>query len=416
LKKPLPTISAEKLATAVCRVVNERIDFGHLVDFVARKTVPIHRSSWIYLAGGATLFLFTLQAVTGILLMLYYQPTGDAAHASVARIMTEVPYGWLVRSMHVWGANLFIATALVHFATTLVTRAYRRPRELTWFTGCGLLVTALAAGFSGYLLPWNELSYFATRVGTAIPGTVPLVGKSIVYFLRGGDSVTGETITRFYAAHVMIVPLGLGCLAAVHLMLVQFQGMSMPVSLTESDVCDRKPFFTEFVLLDARVWLVLFGVVVTLSVLLPATVGSKADPLAPAPEGIQPEWYFLFMFKTLKHVPESLGVSLFALLGLFVLAVPLIDRPAAAGRRSPGMTLLFVVLAGYVILFQLLAIIEPGPNLDHTGETLQAETYSLASSLVNLGILWVVIVLAAHYLGRLDALNQAVRQMYQRNP
>jgi cytochrome b6 len=330
--------------------------------------------------------------------------------------MTDVPYGWLVRSLHVWGANLFIATAMVHFATTLVTRAYRRPRELTWFTGCGLLVTALAAGFSGYLLPWNELSYFATRVGTAIPGTVPLVGKSIVHFLRGGDAVTGATITRFYAAHVMIVPLGFGCLAAVHLLLVQFQGMSVPVSLTESDVRDRKPFFTEFVLLDARVWLVLFGVVVTLAVLFPAAVGSEADPLAPAPEGIKPEWYFLFMFKTLKYVSESLGVALFTLLGLFVLAVPLIDRPAATGRRSPRMTLLFVVLAGYVIFFQLLAIMEPGPNSDHTGETLQAETYRLADSLVSLGILWVVIALAAYYLGRLDALNQAVRRMYQPNP
>jgi cytochrome b6 len=144
----------------------------------------VHRHSWIYLLGGAASFLFALQVASGSLLMLYYQPTEAAAYESVRRIASEVPCGWLVRSVHAWGADLFIAVVALHFTVKLFARAYRRPRELTWITGIALLAAALAAGFSGYLLPWNELSYYATLVGTQIPGTVPVVGDAIVHLLR----------------------------------------------------------------------------------------------------------------------------------------------------------------------------------------------------------------------------------------
>ncbi len=219
---------------------------------------------------------------------------------------------------------------------------------------------ALAFGFSGYLLPWNELSYYATLVGTQIPGTVPVVGDSIVHFLRGGDQVTGDTITRFYAVHVMFLPLLIGVVTLVHVALIQMQGMSLPLGMSESDVRDQRPFFAEFLLIDACLWLILLGVIVTLAGLLPAEMGIKADPLKAAPQGIKPEWYFLFMFQTLKHVPETLGVLLFAVLGLFLVLLPLLDRPSSRGQKSSVLSWAFVALLAYAAIFEILAVLAPG--------------------------------------------------------
>ncbi|MFH1264099.1 MAG: cytochrome bc complex cytochrome b subunit, partial [Planctomycetota bacterium] len=338
MKKRLKNLTPELLRAKAVSWFRERIDPGPVIALAAKKTVPIHRHGWIYLLGGAALFLFGLQVATGALLMLYYQPTEAAAHESVQRIMTEVPYGWLVRSVHVWGANLFISVLCLHFLTTLFSGAYRRPRELTWCSGILMLFVALGFGFSGYLLPWNELSYSATRVGTEIPGTAPFVGEFVVQLLRGGEQVTGDTITRFFAAHVMLAPMAFGLLLGVHLVLIQAQGMSLPLGMTEKEVKDDQPFFAEFALTDSCLWLVLFGVIVTLAVLLPGEVGAKADPLKPAPAGIKPEWYFLFMFKTLKLVPETVGVAFFALVTLFLFLLPFLDRKAARGQRSRGFT------------------------------------------------------------------------------
>ncbi len=246
MKKLLRRLEPERLGIAVAAWFRERIDAGPVFRLLDRKTVPTHRHSWIYVLGGAALFLFALQVASGSLLMLYYQPTEAAAHESVRKIATEVPSGWLVRSVHAWSADLFIAIVALHFAVKLFSRAYRKPRELTWITGMLLLAVALAAGFSGYLLPWTELSYYATLVGTQIPGTVPVVGDWIVHFLRGGDQVTGDTITRFYAVHVMFLPLLTGVVILGHVALIQMQGISLPISISALEVRDRRPFFTEW--------------------------------------------------------------------------------------------------------------------------------------------------------------------------
>jgi len=360
LKKRLRKLTAEALRAATAAWFRERIDLGPALALMAKKTVPIHRHSWIYLLGGAALFLLGLQVAGGALLMLYYQPTEAAAYESVQRIMTEVPCGWLVRGVHIWGGHLFIAVACLHFLSVLFTAAYRRPREITWVSGVLLMFFALGSGFSGYLLPWNELSYYATLVGTQIPGTVPFAGEWIVHFLRGGPQVTGDTITRFYAAHVMIVPLTFALVLAVHLIQIQAQGMSLPLGMSEKRVRDNRPFFTEFVLIDACVWLLHLGSVITLAVFLPAELGVKADPLRPAPEGIKPEWYFLFMFETLKHLPERLGVALFALAAVFFLVLPFLDRSAAREKRSAGLTVFVLVLLVCAVVFEMLALFAPG--------------------------------------------------------
>jgi quinol-cytochrome oxidoreductase complex cytochrome b subunit len=337
--------------------LRERLELGPVFGWLRQKTVPVHRHSWIYLLGGAALFLFACQVATGCLLMLYYQPTEAAAHASVRTIVHVVPHGWLVRSLHVWGAHLFIGTTVLHFLSVLFTRAYRKPRELTWVSGMVLLVLTLAFGFSGYLLPWNELSYHATLVGTSIPGVVPGLGNFLTHLLRGGEQVSGETITRFFAAHVAIVPLTFGGVLAIHLLLVQVQGMSLPLGLSPQQVRDRRPFFSEFVLIDAGLWLAILGVLVTLAVFLPAEIGVQADPLKPAPEGIKPEWYFLFMFQTLKWVPETLGVTFYAIAALFLFTVPWCDRNASREQRSPWFTALFLALLAYAVVLETYAVV-----------------------------------------------------------
>jgi cytochrome b6 len=406
LKKLLRRLEPDRLRSAVAAWFRERIAAGPLLRLLDRKTVPSHRHSWIYVLGGAAAFLFALQVASGSLLMLYYQPTEAAAHESVRKIATEVPSGWLVRSIHAWAADLFIAIVALHFAVKLFARGYRKPRELTWITGMLLLVLALAAGFSGYLLPWTELSYYATLVGTQIPGTVPVVGDWIVHFLRGGAQVTGDTITRFYAVHVMFLPLLTGAVILGHLALIQVQGMSLPIGMPAEQVRDRRPFFTEFLLSELCLWLLLFGTIVTLASLLPVGLGVQADPLQAAPAGIKPEWYFLFMFQTLKHVPESLGVFLFAVGGLFLFVLPLLDRKANRGEKSPGLTWLFVLLLAYAVVFEVLALLAPG--VESHSETAARGT-PLAEVLVSLGLLWAVIGFLTYAILQLVRVNTRFR-------
>ena len=411
MKKRFAKLDPLALREGAAAWLGERIELGPLVDVLRKKTVPIHRLSWIYLLGGAALFLFGLQVFSGSLLTLYYQPTEAAAHESVGRITTEVPYGWLIRSVHVWGAHLFLATVGLHLLTVLFTGAYRKPRELTWVSGVVLLFLALGFGFTGYLLPWNDLSYYATLVGTQIAGTLPCVGDLAVHFLRGGDQITGTTITRFFAAHVIFLPLVFGPLILVHLALIQLLGMSLPLGMSETRVREHRPFVSEYLLTDVRVWLLVFGAILTLAVLLPAGMGVKADPLKPAPEGIKPEWFFLFMFQTLKYVPERVGVAFLSLLALFLLAIAFLDRAAGQGRRSRVLTGVFLAIVAYVAVLEVLAILAPG--VDQPREPLVADTYSLPRALVSLALLWPVIGFLVFYLGRFAAENARIRRLHR---
>ncbi|MBP1596107.1 MAG: petB, partial [Acidobacteria bacterium] len=200
--------------------LEERLGWRAAQELIEHKDVPRHRHTVWYYFGGMTLFLFGVQVCTGILLLLYYRPSAETAFESVQFIMTEVQFGWLIRSVHSWSANLMIGAAFVHMFSTMFLRAFRRPREITWISGVLLFFLSLAFGFSGYLLPWNKLAYFATKVGTDIAGVVPLIGPFLLRFLRGGDEVTGATLTRFFGFHVAILPAAATVLVSLHLYLV----------------------------------------------------------------------------------------------------------------------------------------------------------------------------------------------------
>lgn len=334
--------------------LDERAGTDALAAVAQKKEIPLHRHTVWYYFGGMTLFLFVVQVVTGILLLLYYRPSAENAFESVQFIMTEVEFGWLIRSVHSWSANLLIATLFVHMFSVYFLSAYRRPRELTWATGVLLLFIAVCFGFSGYLLPWNEVSFFATKVGTDIAGAVPVVGHPLLRFLRGGDEVTGATLTRFFGFHVAVLPATATALLGAHLALVQLHGMSVPPG-QEGKLVRRMKFFPNFMLRDLVGWLLAIAALAALAAIFPWELGVKADPFASAPAGIKPEWYFLFMFQTLKYLPahilwfegEVVGILAFGLGGLVWLAVPFLDR--VPGSRK--LKLIFKVFGVAVIAY-----------------------------------------------------------------
>src|SRR6185369_16710744 len=240
--------------------LDERIDLSGIRQFIAEKGVPIHTQEVWYYLGGMTMFLFAVQVFTGILLLLYYRPSAAEAYESVQFIVTQVEFGWLIRNVHSWSANLLIALAFAHFFSVFFLKSYRKPRELTWLTGILLLFLMLGFGFSGYLLPWDELAYFATKVGTGIAGAVPVVGHFTLRLLRGGDDVTGATLSRFYGLHVAILPAVTTALVALHLLFVQRQGMSVPIAVEKRQRLGERlrqmPFFPNYILRDVLAWYV----------------------------------------------------------------------------------------------------------------------------------------------------------------
>jgi cytochrome b6 len=336
--------------------LDQRLGIGGLTELARKKVVPMHRHSIWYYFGGMTVFLFTVQVVTGILLLLYYRPSAENAFESVQFIMTEVQFGWLIRSIHSWSANLMIAVIFVHMFSAFFLKAYRKPRELTWVFGALLLFLALGFGFSGYLLPWNKLAFFATKVGTDIAGNVPVIGGFLLKFLRGGEDVTGATLTRFFGFHVAVLPASATVLIGLHLMLVQKHGMSVPPSLEGKTVKTMK-FIPNFLLRDLIGWTLAVGVLAALAAIFPWELGEKADPFASAPAGIRPEWYFLFMFETLKLIParilvvdgEIVGIVAFGLGALFWVVVPFLDKADAPPGRGRLFTIIGVVIVLYII-------------------------------------------------------------------
>jgi cytochrome b6 len=347
--------------------IDERFHITPLIEFMRHKEVPVHKHSIWYYMGGVALFLFIIQVFTGILLLLYYQPGVDSGYESVRFLMTKVNFGWLIRSIHSWSANLFIFFIFIHMFSTFFTRAYRKPRELSWVTGFILLAIAMGFGFSGYLLPWNELAFFATKVGTDIAGAVPVIGDAIKTVLRGGEDVTGATLSRFYAFHVALIPAIFTIILALHLLFIQRQGMHEP-DYFKNLPDDKKrtiSFFPNFLLRDALLWLIVLNILLYLAVFFPWELGDKADPFTSAPEGIRPEWYFMFMFQTLKFLPahilfiegEVFGVMFFTIVAIVWLLVPFWEVKIARDEKNRPIKIIGIIIIIYIVVLTILGYI-----------------------------------------------------------
>ena len=334
--------------------VDKRFGITPLIEFLKHKEVPVgaHSIIWYYL-GGLTLFFFSVQVCSGMLLLAYYQPGEATAYESIRFLTTKVPFGWLVRSIHCWSAHLMILSLCTHMISTMVLKAYRPPRELTWVTGFVLFALALGFGFSGYLLPWNELAFFATSVGTDSMKAVPGIGDWLVQVMRGGPDVSINTLYRFFALHVVVLPLLTVGIVSGHLIFIQRQGMAPPVE--HKGPSRGMKFFPDFAMRDALLWLICLIVLASLAVFLPYgpgvpgiewELGKKANPLAPAYPGIKPEWYFLWVYQLLKEFPPHLfgiegpqaAIGLVSVLFGIWAGVPWLDRRARADKASPAFT------------------------------------------------------------------------------
>jgi quinol-cytochrome oxidoreductase complex cytochrome b subunit len=206
--------------------LNERLGLDDIYNTVLDRKVP--KSNWWFTLGSVNLFLFAIQAVTGIMLTVYYVPSPNSAYDSIQYIMNEVTGGWLIRGIHHWGASLMVLLVFVHMVHTFTYAAYKFPRELTWLSGTVLLLATLGMGFTGYLLPWNQKAYFATTVGSEIAATVPFIGEWILIALRGGTDLSAVTLARFFSVHIWWLPAIIAAVIGLHLYLVIRLGIAGP--------------------------------------------------------------------------------------------------------------------------------------------------------------------------------------------
>ncbi|NOX61622.1 MAG: cytochrome bc complex cytochrome b subunit [Chloroflexi bacterium] len=335
--------------------LDERYQVRQLVNALLHVYIP--RNAKTYYLGGVTMFLFIVQVITGSLLVLYYQPTPDTAYDSVLRITSTVYFGWLIRSIHAWGANFMIIFCMLHMLRVFIQGAYKPPREVTWNAGVILLLMTLAFGFTGYLLPWDQRAYWATVVGSESAGAIPVVGEQLLLFLRGGVDVTSATLTRFFGLHTIFLPVGLALLLGFHLVLIHQQGLANP-DRPSTDIDDREfrkksktlPFFPHYAVSELIAWYAIIGLLIVLASIFPMGLEEEANPLETPPH-IKPEWYFLALYQLLKLVPRTLGIiaPLLAVLALFFL--PYLDRNKAIAprKRRFAMSMMIATLAGLII-------------------------------------------------------------------
>jgi ubiquinol-cytochrome c reductase cytochrome b subunit len=327
--------------------------------------VPLYvHKNFLYTLGGLTLISFMLQALTGILLVFYYDPSVEGAYNSVDYITYLLPLGWLVRGVHHYGSSAMVILVSLHMLRTYFFSAYKRPREINWLTGVLLLFLVLAFGFTGYLLPWDQKGYWATKVGTEIAGSVPFFGPQIRALMRGGESLGQVTLTRFYATHIMLLPATVGLLIVAHIFQLRFHGMAPPI--TEGAKKDAKkfvPFFPHWVITDVVAGLGMLALLVYMSWANRAPLEFPADPTSSSYIP-RPEWYFLFYFQLLKYFPGALEPVVTVAIPLFIFGsmvlLPFIDTSTERRPwRKPVTTLAALFYIVVIVLFTILGMAGP---------------------------------------------------------
>ena len=206
----------------------ERLEIQAIADDITSKYVPPHVNIF-YCLGGITLTCFIVQVATGFAMTFYYRPTVTEAFASVEYIMTQVNFGWLIRSVHRWSASMMVLNMILHVCRVYLTGGFKKPRELTWVTGVALASVTVSFGVTGYSLPWDQVGYWACKIVTGVPEAIPVVGSLLVEVLRGGVSVGQSALTRFYSAHTFVLPVVAVVLMLTHFVMIRKQGISGPL-------------------------------------------------------------------------------------------------------------------------------------------------------------------------------------------
>ena len=315
------------------------------------------RIGWPHVLGSVLLALIGFQFLTGLLLSFVYSASPDGAHASVRYISEQLSGGGWLRALHYWGASFLVVFVALHLIRTFWYAAYRRPRELTWIAGVLLLLCILAFGQTGYLLPWDQRSYWGTNVTLQIVSSVPVLGSALAQLLRGGESIGALTLSRFYSFHVIVLPLITVGLIVFHLVLIRRFGITEPWSRTNDEGPRRVPFYPYQMAKDSLAVLLVLSLLIFVAWHLHAPLDAPADP-TDSTVVPRPDWYFLFLFQLLQYFEgksEIVGTFLIpAGFLLLLLLLPFVDRnPRRELRRRPYalLGLVFVLFSFGVLTY-----------------------------------------------------------------
>ncbi len=311
--------------------------------------------NWTSTLGSICALLFVIQALTGILLAMYYNPSPGHAYQSIDYIMQHVFMGRILQGIHHWGAAAMVTFVVFHMITVFYYGAYKPPRELTWIMGVGLLVLTLAFGFTGYLLPWDQKAYWATVVGTNIPHDIPIIGKYITGLLRGGEAVSGLTLTRFYSIHMLILPALMLLFIGAHIYLVRIHDVAGHWDPENPDKQKFSRFFPEHMFRSAIAFSIVFSGIILMSIFVDPPREDIAMTLDPTYLP-RPEWYFMWLFHVLTYFSGKVeliaGLAIPAGGVLLLLLLPFLGRTELRGPadRPIAAAVVMMVLIGIVYL------------------------------------------------------------------
>lgn len=324
---------------------------------------------WAYVFGSGLLFLFLSQVITGVFLTLYYVPSADHAHTTVAYITKEVTAGSLLRSVHSYGSSVIVIVLMMHFSQVFLFGSYKGRRELLWVSGCFLAVLMIGMAFTGYLLPWDQKAYFATAVGTNIISEIPLVGELLKRLVRGGAEMGTLTVSRFFVAHILLIPGLIFGLIAIHVYLFRKAGAAGPINA--DPIQPQQPtekFYTRQIFMDLGFALILIIALGLLAHFKPVELGPKANP-ADTQYLPRPEWYYTPMFQWLKYWNGRwaiVGILVIpSLLSTLVASLPFFDRKPERRpwKRPLAVSVFSVIILALIGLGILSYLDDKDPNV-----------------------------------------------------
>ena len=365
---PIPGFLGSAIVWIDARFPLVKLYKEQLTDYQAPKNFNF----WYYF-GSLAMLVLVMQIVTGIFLTMNYKPDAKFAFASVEYIMRDVPWGWLIRYMHSTGASMFFLVVYLHMMRGLMYGSYRKPRELLWIFGCMIYLALMAEAFFGYLLPWGQMSYWGAQVIINLFGAIPIIGDDLALWIRGDYSISDATLNRFFAFHVIALPLVLLGLVAAHLMALREVGSNNPDGIEIKENLDPKtgtpkdgipfhPYYTVKDIVGVVVFLAVFTAIVFFApemggYFLEAPNFIQADPLK-TPEHIAPVWYFTPFYAMLRAVPSMFGsqfpgVAVMGAATLILFALPWLDRGKVKSVRYRGpiyKRFLFAFVVSFVVL------------------------------------------------------------------
>jgi quinol-cytochrome oxidoreductase complex cytochrome b subunit len=363
--------------------IDRHLSIDQALRKALRYRLPAY-AGWRHAFGGITYLLFIVLVVTGVLLSFYYRPSPQEAYPSVQHIVSDIPFGWLIRDLHVWSASLIVIAVLAHMARVFFTGAYKPPRETNWLVGLLLLFVVLAFGSTGYLLPWDQWAYWTvTEVLRALDG-VPLL-RLIPAVVRGDVIVSGATLSRYFALHVIVLPWVALALLIYHFILVRRRGIAPPPGVP-TDKEGGRPFFPDHLLRSFIASALVLAFTISLAALFPRPVGQPADP-STLPEQLISTWVPVDVALAFIRFVGPWGLAVFTLLGVSLALLPLFDRrPEQRLRKRPVVATLGAV---FVLIFAVAWVagrtIGSVPPTAPTSEVVEVPASSPETPLERLG-------------------------------